>query len=170
MIFVVLGAAFAVGALGYELGDLLDMGPGYLPLVLGLVLAVLGVACVVKAYVAPDAPPSDVAHPGSGPDPEAEADGDGAAVEQPDLRPLAGLEWRPVVMIAGAIVFFALTVDGLGVIPAIFGSVLLAALARGGVPWLRTIVTAVGLTVLAWVIFVLALQLRLPLFGDWLGG
>jgi len=166
VIFVVLGAAFAVGALGYELGDLLDMGPGYLPLVLGLVLAALGVACVVKAYVAPDAPPSDGGAP-----PSDEPGDDGAtAVEQPDLRPLAGLEWRPTLMIAAAIVFFALTVDGLGVIPAIFGSVLLAALARGGVSWLRTIVTAVGLTVLAWVVFVLALQLRLPLFGDWLGG
>ncbi|MFC7026209.1 tripartite tricarboxylate transporter TctB family protein [Promicromonospora thailandica] len=162
--FVVLGAAFAVGALGYELGDLLDMGPGYVPLVLGLVLALLGAICVVKAYVAPDTPGGT--SPGT---PSSEED-DGAAVDQPDLRPLAGLEWRPVVAIAGAIVFFALTVDGLGVIPSTFGAVLLAALARDGVSWRRTLVIAVGLTALCWAVFVLALQLRLPLFGDWLGG
>ncbi|MFI6424609.1 tripartite tricarboxylate transporter TctB family protein [Promicromonospora sp. NPDC050880] len=154
LIFVVLGAAFAVGALGYELGDLLDMGPGYLPLALGLLLALLGVACVVKAYVAPDAPDT--------PAPD--------AADQPDPRPLAGLEWRPIAAISGAIVFFALTVDGLGVLPATFGAVLLAALARDGVSWRRTLVIAVGLTALCWVVFVLALQLRLPLFGDWLGG
>ncbi|WP_423465245.1 tripartite tricarboxylate transporter TctB family protein [Promicromonospora sp. MS192] len=159
--FVVLGAAFAVGALGYELGDLLDMGPGYLPLALGLLLALLGVACVVKAYVAPDAPDA--------PAPDAAAPAADAA-DQPDPRPLAGLEWRPIAAISGAIVFFALTVDGLGVLPATFGAVLLAALARDGVSWRRTLVIAVGLTALCWVVFVLALQLRLPLFGDWLGG
>jgi len=185
LIFVGLGTAFAVGALGYERGELLDMGPGYLPLVLGLVLALLGVVCVVKAYVAPDAPPSDapdaVARPGQGePADEGAPDavGTGAVetgavetrTEQPDLRPLAGLEWRPLVMISAAIVFFALTVDGLGVLPATFGAVLLAALARDGVSWRRVLVISVGLTALCWAVFVLALQLRLPLFGEWLGG
>lgn len=185
---MVLGVAFAVGALGYELGDLLDMGPGYLPLVLGLVLALLGVACVVKAYVAPDTSLSGDARTsssGTASDTEARPDGEpglGASaaktadapaaevVDLPDPRPLAGLEWRPIAAISAAIVFFALTVDGLGVLPATFGAVLLAALARDGVSWRRTLVIAVGLTVLCWAIFVLALQLRLPLFGDWLGG
>ena len=73
-------------------------------------------------------------------------------------------------MIAAAIVFFALTIDGLGVLPATFGAVLLAGLARGGVSWRRVLVISVGLTVLCWAVFVLALQLRLPLLGDWIGG
>lgn len=152
--------AFTVGSLGYDLGRLLEMGPGYLPLVLGLLLAALGVATVVKAYAAPD--PVDVV----------QTDGDPTepAPDLPDLRPLAGLEWRPVVMIVAAIVFFAGTIDGLGVLPTTFGTVLLASLARGGVSWVRVLVMSVGLTALCWAVFVLALQLRLPLFGDWLGG
>ena len=73
-------------------------------------------------------------------------------------------------MVSAAIVFFSATIDGLGVLPATFGTALLAALARDGLSWRRVLVISVGLTALCWVIFVLALQLRLPLFGEWLGG
>jgi hypothetical protein len=69
-----------------------------------------------------------------------------------------------------AVAFFALTIDGLGLIPATFGTGLLAALARPGTNPLRALVIAVGLTLASWVVFVVLLQLRLDLFGDWLGG
>lgn len=159
MIFVGLGAAFAIGALGYDLGSLLEMGPGYVPLVLGLVLAALGGVIVAKAYVAPDpvpdAAPSDRAKPDA---------------DLPDPRPLAGIQWRPTVAIFAAVGFFALTVDGLGLLPATFGTGLLAAMARPGTRPLRALVIAVGLALASWIIFVVLLQLRLALFGDWLGG
>lgn len=172
LIFAALGAAFAIGALGYELGSLLEMGPGYLPLALGLVLAGLGLATVVKAYVAPDPAPGeapegaarDGVHDGGPADavvPDADA---------PDPRPLAGLQWRPTVAVFAAVAFFALTVDGLGLLLATFGTGLLAALARPGTRPVRALVIAVALTVASWVIFVLLLQLRLPLLGEWLGG
>ncbi|WP_419707774.1 tripartite tricarboxylate transporter TctB family protein [Promicromonospora sp. NFX87] len=166
--FVGLGAAFAIGALGYDLGSLLEMGPGYVPFALGLVLAALGGVIVGKAYVAPDpapgavsdgevsdAPPSDRMKP----DPDV-----------PDPRPLAGIQWRPTVAIFAAVGFFALTVDGLGLLPATFGTGLLAAMARPGTRPLRALAVAVGLTLASWIIFVVLLQLRLALFGDWLGG
>lgn len=180
MIFLGLGTAFAVGALGYELGALLEMGPGYVPLALGLALAALGLATVVKAYVAPDpapgeASPSDTLPSDSLPSetppsgiPPSGISPDGDA--PPDPRPLAGLQWRPTAAVFGAIAFFALTIDGLGLLPATFGTGLLAALARPGTQPLRALVVAAGLTAASWVIFVVLLQLRLPLLGDWLGG
>lgn len=175
MIFLGLGTAFAVGALGYELGALLEMGPGYVPLALGLALAALGLATVVKAYVAPDpapgeALPSDTLPsdtPPSGTPPSGISPDDDAP---PDPRPLAGLQWRPTAAVFGAIAFFALTIDGLGLLPAAFGTGLLAALARPGTQPLRALAVAAGLTAASWVIFVVLLQLRLPLLGDWLGG
>ncbi|MGW2094207.1 tripartite tricarboxylate transporter TctB family protein [Promicromonospora sukumoe] len=179
MIFLGLGTAFAVGALGYELGALLEMGPGYVPLALGLALAALGLATVVKAYVAPDpapgeVPPSDTLPsetpssgiPSSGTSPSGISPDDAP----PDPRPLAGLQWRPTAAVFGAIAFFALTIDGLGLLPATFGTGLLAALARPGTRPLRALAVAAGLTAASWVIFVVLLQLRLPLLGDWLGG
>ena len=45
-IFVALGLAFAIGARSYELGTAFRMGPGYVPLVLGGLLALLGLAVI----------------------------------------------------------------------------------------------------------------------------
>lgn len=139
------------------------MGPGYLPLALGLVLTALGLTIVVKAYVAPDPAPGDAPDGGT-------QDAVGPDADAPDPRPLAGIQWRPTVAVFAAVTFFALTVDGLGLLLATFGTGLLAALARTGTGAMRALVIAVGLTAASWVIFVLLLQLRLPLLGDWLGG
>lgn len=148
------------------------MGPGYLPLVLGLVLAALGLVNVVKAYVAPD-PATDQTHARTVSDAVADAEVSDAEMSDADVldsRPLAGIQWRPTVAVFAALTFFALTVDGLGLLPATFGTGLLAALARPGTRLVRALVIAVGLTLASWVIFVVLLQLRLSLFGDWLGG
>ena len=51
-IFVLIGGAFVVGSLGYELGTPLRMGPGYFPLLVGAILAALGLAVVVKGLIA----------------------------------------------------------------------------------------------------------------------
>jgi hypothetical protein len=159
------------------------MGPGYLPFALGLLLAALGVATVAKAYVAPDPAPGEAPRDAVSdgprdavPDDEGGArrtgtqDVEGHDADAPDPRPLAGIQWRPTVAVFAAVAFFALTIDGLGLIPATFGTGLLAALARPGTNPLRALVIAVGLTLASWVVFVVLLQLRLDLFGDWLGG
>jgi hypothetical protein len=154
------------------------MGPGYVPLVLGLVLAALGVVIVAKAYVAPDPAPGEVSDAAASDRAVSDGEVSGAATsdrvtpdaDAPDLRPLAGIQWRPTVAIFAAVAFFALTVDGLGLLPATFGTGLLAAMARPGTRPLRALVIAVGLALTSWIIFVVLLQLRLALFGDWLGG
>jgi hypothetical protein len=49
LLFMGLGIAFGWGALGYKLGDAGRMGPGYFPLLLGSLMAILGVVIVFKA-------------------------------------------------------------------------------------------------------------------------
>jgi hypothetical protein len=137
-IFIAFGLAFALGSLGYEIGTPLNMGPGYLPLALGLLLAGLGGMIIVKGFIA-------------GSD-----------------EPIGVIEWRAVVLITAALLFFGITFRGLGVIGALFGATLLAALARSATSWREAIVIAAGLTVLSILIFIVALQLRLPLIGPWI--
>ncbi len=137
-IFVALGLGFALGALSYDLGTPLRMGPGYVPLVLGGLLAAMGVGIIVKGFIA--------------------GEGD----------PLGGFEWRAVVLVTAALIFFGVTVRGLGAAPALFGASLLASLARSGTSWREALLIAAGLTVLSVVIFIVALQLRLPLVGPWI--
>lgn len=156
--FVAFGVAFAVGSLRYELGTLLAMGPGYVPLVVACVLVALGTAIIVKAFVAPD-----TAAPGV----PARDDGEAVPPMRLDLR---AFDWRAIALITAAPLFFGFTVSGLGLLPAAFGTGVLAAFARKGTSIVRVALTAAGLTLTSYLIFVVLLQVRLDLFGDWLGG
>lgn len=42
LLFTTTGVAFAVGARAYEVGTSRLMGPGYFPMILGYILAILG--------------------------------------------------------------------------------------------------------------------------------
>ena len=137
-IFIVLGLAFALGALAYDIGTPLEMGPGYVPLVLGVILTGFGLLIIVKGFI--------------------------AGLEEP----IGEVDWRAVVLITASLLFFGFTIRGLGVVGALFGTSLLAALARSSTSLRESLLIAVGLTVLSVGIFVFALQLRLPLFGSWL--
>jgi hypothetical protein len=66
------------------------------------------------------------------------------------------------------LLFFGLTVRGLGVALALLGATLLASLARSRTPLIEVVLVAVSLTVLSVVLFIFVLQLRVPLTGPWL--
>jgi hypothetical protein len=138
--FVAFGLAFAVASARYEIGTALQMGPGFFPLVCGGVLVLLGVAIVVTGLV---------------------AGGD------EDLGPVP---WRSAALLIAAIVVFGVTVRGLGLLLALLLTALLSALAGHRTGVVAAAVIAGGLTALCVVIFVLALQLPLPLLGPWLQG
>lgn len=42
LMFTAVGIAFAVGATNFDIGGAARMGPGYFPLLLGILLAILG--------------------------------------------------------------------------------------------------------------------------------
>jgi hypothetical protein len=137
-IFVLIGGAFVVGSLGYELGTPLRMGPGYFPLLVGAILAALGLAVLVKGLVAGEVP-------AFGPVP-----------------------WRAVAVIVVAVLFFGFTVRRLGFVPSAAVTALLTTLASRRMRPLVAVAVAAGLTVASTLIFVVGLQLRLPLWGPWL--
>jgi hypothetical protein len=133
--FVGFGAAFAVGASSYNIGTPTRMGPGFVPLALGVILAALGVVIIVKGYVA----------------------GEGDEIGE--------VPWRALVLLTVAIVIFGITVRPLGLVPSLLAATVLAGLAphRSGI--VIPVAVAAGLTLVSVLIFVVGLQLRLPLFG-----
>ena len=133
-----IGGAFVVGSLSYELGAPLRMGPGYFPLLVGAILAALGLAIVVKGLIAGE------------------------------LLPFGAIPWRAVIAITLALLFFGFTVRGLGFVPTSAVTALLTAMASARVRLLTAVAVAAGLTVASTLIFVVGLQLRLPLWGPWL--
>ncbi|MEU7908462.1 tripartite tricarboxylate transporter TctB family protein [Actinoplanes sp. NPDC049118] len=138
-IFVLIGGAFVVGSLGYELGTPLRMGPGYFPLLVGASVAALGLAIVVKGLVAGE------------------------------VISFGPVPWRAVTAITLAILFFGFAVRRLGFVPTSAVTALLATMASPRVRPLTAVAVATGLTVAATLIFVVGLQLRIPLFGNGLG-
>ncbi|WP_371782810.1 tripartite tricarboxylate transporter TctB family protein [Streptosporangium subroseum] len=138
-IFVLIGGAFVVGSLGYELGTPLRMGPGAFPALVGAAVVALGLAIVVKGLVAGE------------------------------MVSFGPIPWRAVAVIVLAVLFFGFTVEGLGFVPTSAVTALLTTLAGSRVRLLTAVAVAAGLTVAGTLIFVFGLQLRIPLWGPWLG-
>jgi len=134
----VIGGAFVVGSLGYELGTPLRMGPGAFPLLAGAIVVALGLAIIVKGLIAGE------------------------------VIAFGPVPWRAVAAIVAALLFFGFTVRRIGFVPASAGTALLSTLAGNRVRPIMAVAVTVGLTVAATLIFVVGLQLRIPLFGPWL--
>jgi len=109
LMFSVTGAAFALGAREYDMGTAGRMGPGYFPLVLGVILAVLGILIAFQSF-------------GS---------------QRRESEDIGDIAWRPLCFIIGANLIFGLLLGGLpsvgipamGLIVAIVGLTFVAMLA-----------------------------------------
>jgi len=135
-IFIGLGGFFIYQCLGLELGTAFKMGPGYFPLVLALILALLGVIILVQS----------------------------ARVEGEPLGPVA---WRGMLFILPAPIFFGLTVRGLGFVPSLFFTALIACFASQKMKPLTAIALSIALTIFSVAVFSYALGLPFQRFGPW---
>lgn len=139
LVFIGFGAAFAIGALGYELGTPLRMGPGFFPLVLAGLLTVLGIAIIITGL---------------------------RDAGEVDLGPIP---WRAIILISVALAFFGLTVRGLGLVPSLLVTTVLSAFASRENGPVFALVFAAVLTAFCYLIFVRGLNLTVPVLGPWLG-
>jgi Tripartite tricarboxylate transporter TctB family len=76
--------------------------------------------------------------------------------------------WRGMVFILAAPIFFGLSVRGLGFVPSIFATTLIAALAGLKVRPLHALALAIGVTIFTTLVFSYALGLPFRRFGPWL--
>ncbi|MEZ5738507.1 MAG: tripartite tricarboxylate transporter TctB family protein [Burkholderiaceae bacterium] len=119
----------------YRVGEAARMGPGFFPAALGWVLAALGLAIGLLAFR------KSV-----------------QALQPPRFA------WRPLLAILAAILAFGLVVERLGLVPAAVALTGVAVFAEKPLRWRRTFWLAVGLSLLCWLIFSVALQMSLPAF------
>jgi hypothetical protein len=138
LIFVAFGLAFSITSRNYELGSVLRMGPGYIPMLLGGVLAMLGAIIVAEGFL-----------------------GAGAVA-------IGAIPWRGAILLTVGVIFFGATVRGLGLVPSLFVTVLMSAFASRRTGVLAAFAMAAGLTLLCVLIFVEGLGAPLRLFGPWL--
>src|SRR5687768_6312811 len=56
VLYILVGAGFAIGALAYRMGTAARMGPGYLPFWLGAILSAIGVLIIITAMLGKTSP------------------------------------------------------------------------------------------------------------------
>lgn len=138
LMFLVVGALFAVGAMKYNVGGAARMGPGYFPLLLGILLAVLGAGIIVYSMI------HDPAHGKEG-------------------DKVGAWAWKPIGFVLGANILFGIALGGLpriglpalGLVIGIFVLVAVGGLADKSNPpkamlrgfFIAIPITAVGLVV-----------------------
>lgn len=138
ILFIAFGLFFGIQALGLELGTAFRMGPGYFPLVLAAVLIGFGLLVLINAL-------------------KTEA-GEG----------MGTFAWRGMAFILPAPIFFGLTVRGLGFIPSIFVTTLIAGMASFRMRLHWALLLAIGVTVFSTLVFSYALGLPFRRIGPWL--
>ncbi|MEK1854724.1 MAG: tripartite tricarboxylate transporter TctB family protein [Phyllobacterium sp.] len=90
----------------------------------------------------------------------------GTQVEHEPMGPIA---WRGLLFILPAPIFFGLTVRGLGFVPSLFLTGLLAAFASSKMRPGMALLLVGGLTLFSVIVFSYALGLPFRRFGPWLG-
>ncbi|MDP2018796.1 tripartite tricarboxylate transporter TctB family protein [Hydrogenophaga sp.] len=148
LMFTIVGVSFAVGATNFDVGNAARMGPGYFPLLLGVILAVLGTAITVKSLA-------------KGP---------------PGGDPIGAAAWRPLIHILGANLAFgallvglpSLGIPAMGLIVGIYALVIIAGRAQPNASFKESLILATILAVGSYGAFVFALKLQFPVWPAFL--
>ena len=150
LILLATGAFVAWHATQYDLGTLRRMGPGYFPLLLGVSQCVLAIVIMLTSDEQPT-PSPDVTS----------AESKASKNLQTDDSWRSHL--RAFVFVLGAIVLFASMIRHAGFAPATAMATLVAGLAEPDNSILDIVLLAVGVTIVASLIFVVALGVPIPL-------
>lgn len=84
------------------------------------------------------------------------------------VEAIGNVAWRGIALVIGAILFFALTVRGLGVGLSLFGCTFMAARSSGLLGWSKSVVLSAVITAFSVVVFIKLLGLPYPVIGHWL--
>ena len=146
--FLLVGIAFAWGAGSYSVGTGARMGPGYFPMVLGFLLAGLGLVITITSLV----------------------------VETIDGDPIGSFSWKPLVFIIAGNLVFGASIGGLpsiglppmGLIFGIFALTFVSSNAGEEFNFKEVLILSIILSVLSYAAFILLLKLQFPVWPTFL--
>ena len=150
LMFMAIGVAFAWGATTYSVGSGARMGPGYFPLMLGVLLAILGAVITFESLV----------------------------VETEDGEKIGAWAWKPLFFVIAANLVFGVLLGGLpsinlpamGLVLAIYALTFIASLAGEEFKLKEVVILATVLAVMSYLGFILLLKLQLPAWPAFITG
>jgi Tripartite tricarboxylate transporter TctB family len=148
LMFIIVGAAFAIGAYSYSMGDGGRMGPGYFPRMLGILLAVLGSVVLFKSLTV------------------ATADGE----------KFGSIAWKPLLAIISANLLFGVCIGGLpaikfpalGMMVGIYVLTFVASIAADRYKPVEVFGLATALAVISYLAFIVLLKLQFPVWPSFI--
>jgi len=140
LMFIGTGVGFAAGAYNYSMGTAARPGPGYFPLILSVILAVLGLIVLFKSMT----------------------------VETEDGDPVGSIAWRPLIVVTVAITVFAILLPRLGMFITIPILLLIVSAAGDEFRWVGVLTSAVVLTIFSYLVFIKGLGLTIPLYPSFM--
>lgn len=150
LLFIAVGIAFAWGATNYKVGEAARMGPGYFPLLLGGLMAVVGIAVTFTALT----------------------------IETEDGDRIGKFAWRPLFFVILSNLLFGVLLGGLpsiglpymGLSAAIIALTFIAALASNEFKFKEVLILAIILAVTCYLTFIVALKLQFPAWPAFIAG
>ncbi len=150
LMFMAVGVAFAWGASGQRVGDGANMGPGYFPLILGTLLAILGGVILLNSLL----------------------------LKTEDGEKVGRIAWKPLVFIIAANLIFGVAVGGLpslnippmGLIVGVYALTFIASLASEEFNFKAVAVLATVLAIINYLAFVVLLNLQFPVWPTFITG
>jgi hypothetical protein len=150
LMFLFVGIAFAWGATNYTIGSGARMGPGYFPLVLGVVMAIMGAVLTMTALV----------------------------VETVTGDPIGKWAWKPLFFVIIANLLFGILLGGLpslglpamGLIVAIYVLVIVGSMAGSEFKLVPSIILATALAIGSYVAFIWGLNLQMQVWPTFITG
>ena len=136
LMFLVVGLAFAWGATDYSMGSGARPGPGYFPMMLSVLMAIIGAVVIFTSLT--------------------------LEVEGGD--PVGDIAWRPLLVVVAAIVLFAVALPRLGLIATTPLLIIVVSFASTEFKWPGVLIASVVLDVFSWLVFVKGLNLTIPLW------
>lgn len=143
---VLIGIATTVGSTEYQIGTMARMGPGFYPMMLGIVMMVLGLLIAIL----PDSPDEILADRQTEP-----------------LSSKIRKHARPWAAIIGGMLLFIILGTYGGLVPATFSLVFISALGDHNNSVKQSFWLAVGVTAFTVAVFHYGMQMQFPLF-TWL--
>ncbi len=148
LMFMTVGGGFAWGATGYTVGQSSRMGPGYFPLLLGVVLALMGAFILFESLV----------------------------VDTEDGEKIGSIAWKPLGYIIGSNLAFGILLGGLpsigvpamGLIVAIFALVFIASAAGDEYSVKEVTILSVVLAILSYLAFIKLLKLQFQVWPSFI--
>ncbi|MEZ5654031.1 MAG: tripartite tricarboxylate transporter TctB family protein [Burkholderiaceae bacterium] len=138
-LFAVFGLSVFVYSQRYDVGTVDEMGPGYFPAMLGLLLTGLGVLIGLRSF-ALSAPVQGVRPP----------------------------VWRPLLMVLGSVAAFAIALPVLGYPVALLLLVVGSALGGDEFSWPEVLLSYAVLVAVSYLVFIRGLGLPLPVLPEFI--